>query len=374
MAKVYDIAVLGATACGYAGAIELARRGREVVVVADPGGPAVECPLADWVPADTFADCRALRSVKKAGTEGPFRAIQFHSADLTDQRAHSRRTILGYLLRPEGLLAALKRSAAAVGVKSVSAGKAAGVELAESEVVLAASRQVRARLLLIASGAPRQTLTRLSLPGRNVPEGALTLCGLDLSLSPAQRRKLDKDLHLMALGTNNRLGMFFLAGSRLHVRITFTDEQVTPSAGGTALSRVIADLQTHSLLPAGLNLAKASVALWRPPGGVALDLETHLAKRTLLVGTAGGFASAMSGQTLDATIRSAMVAADVADRALEAPAPQDVLAEYKSLWRDPLADRIRTPGTSIRMLMPMVLSNRTITARFARAFLFGEPI
>ncbi len=373
MAKTYDIAIVGATAAGYAAAIDLAKRGRDVALVADPGG-AAECPLADWIPADTFVDCRAVRPAKSAGTEAPFRAVQFHSADLEDSVAYRGRSVAGFFLQPGKFLAALKSAATAGGAKVISAREPVGIELGESEVVLRANRDIHARLLLIAATTPPEVLARLTLPSRHVSAGALTLCGLDLPLSAAQRRRLDKDMHLVAIGSTSRLGVMFLAGSRLHVRIIFTGEAVTAGEGGAALSRLVADLQAHDLLPDKLDLAKASVALWRPPGGVALELETHLAKRTLLIGTAGGFASAMSGQTLDPSVRSAAVAADVAHRALDAGAPQDALAEYKSLWREPLADRIRTPGTSIRMLMPMVLANRAITTRFARAFLFGEQI
>lgn len=68
------------------------------------------------------------------------------------------------------------------------------------------------------------------------------------------------------------------------------------------------------------------------------------------------------------------MAADVADRALRSSAVQDTLAEYKQQWRGPLADRIRPLGTSLQMLVPMILSNKAMAERFARAILHGENI
>ena len=373
MARTHDIAILGATAAGYASAIALAKRRRDVVLLAG-GGSAVESPLSDWIPSDVFADCAALRPVKTSGTERPFRGVQFHSAGLDRQAAHRGRAAAGYFLHPDKLLAALKSAARSAGVKFPACPQPAQVELREACVILHAKREVRARLLLFAHSSPAEVMAKLALPGRMVLTGELTLCGLDLPLTPPQRQKLDKDLHLVGLAGSNRLGVFFVAGKLLHVRILFPSEEISPAQAGEALSRLVRGLQANALLPAKLNLARAVGALWRPPGGVALELETHLTKRTLLVGTAGGFASALTGQTLAPSIRSAMAAAEVAGRALDSDDPQDVLDEYKALWRDQLADRIRPPGTSIRMLMPMALSNKAIAARFARAFLYGEPI
>jgi len=278
------------------------------------------------------------------------------------------------VLHSQKLRSALDSAARRAGVGRLRLREPPELDLQEAGVVLTGKRQTRARLLLIAQDSPAEAMTRLSLSDRSAPAGSLSLCGLDVPLTPAQRRKLDRDLHVVALGGPRRLGVYFAAGRSLHVRIIFGSRQVPPRSGGEALSRLVADLQQAGLLPDKLNLAHAAVAMWHPPGGVALDLETHLTKRTLLIGTAGGFASALTGQTLDPSVRSAMVAADVADRALKSDRPQELLAEYKSLWRDELADRIRPPGTSVRMLLPMVLSNQAITDRFARAFLFGENI
>ncbi|MHC4717447.1 MAG: NAD(P)/FAD-dependent oxidoreductase [Planctomycetota bacterium] len=373
MPKTYDIAVLGATAAGYVSAITLARMGHSVVLADVPKSP-TESPLADWLPADLAADCPAVRAVRSTGMEGPFRGFCFHSADGEREATWRRRTVAGYVVRSANLLSALNRSARSLGVDVRRTGAPVRPDLGEHTVSMTlARRTVRARLLLIAKDGPTQVLAGLHLPTRTVPRAQIAACGLD---APLPRGKIRKDMaevvHVVAVEGAERLGMFFAAGSVLHVRVV-SGRGSTP-VEASDLSALIARLQQCGLLPTNLDLSRASAALWNPPGGVALDLETLLAKRTLLVGTAGGFVSAVVGQTLDPSIRSAMVAADVAHRALGADQPQDVLAEYKVQWRDPLAERIRPTGTSLQMLMPMVLSNRAMTERFAKTLLSGQSL
>ncbi len=382
MGKVYDVAVLGATPAGYVAALTLASRGRDVALVIAPASR-TESPLADWIPADLLDVCPPLRAVKSA-TDGPFRAVVFHSPRMDRQAAYRHRGHAGYLLQTERLRAALAEQARRRGVRTLRCSRPPALEPEETFVVLGLEdggrstsgrtdrRELRAALLLIAQDRPEEVVSRLTLPVRSVPTGKLTAWGLDVPLAVRPRRGLDAELHVVASTRGERLGVYFLSRRRLHVRIIFTDP--VGVSGPEALGGFVSTLQDAGLVPARLDLRKAAAAMWRPPAGVALELETHLAKRTLLVGTAGGFASALSGQTLDPSIRSALVAAEVAERALGAADVQEVLSQYKNQWRRLLADRIRPPGTSLSMLLPMVLTNRAITRKFARAFLYGESM
>jgi len=381
MPRTHDIAVLGATAAGYVAGITLSKKGHDVIVLTAPGS-AVESPLADWIPSDVFKVCPALRAVRSAGTDRAFRQVQFHSGDLTQQAAYRSRSTAGYVLRSARLLEALRSAAAAGGVRRAQFQLAPEVELQETAVILRERpvpqaggprlkprRQVRAKLLLIAQDSPAQVVGGLGLPVRSVPVGRLSACGLD---APVSGSGPDGALHVVSYPNHERLGMFFAARGIVHVRVLST--VASAPAGADDLGELIGRLRRGGLLPAKMNLTKAAAASWRPPGGVALELETHLAKRTLLIGTAGGFASAMTGQTLDASVRSALAAAEVAAEALKSRQCQDTLAAYKGKWRDELADRIRAPGASLRMLLPIVFSNKAMATRCARAILYGESI
>ena len=373
MPKAYDIAVLGATAAGYASALMLARSGHSAVVLDTPASP-TESPLCDWLPADVLRVCPPLKSLAPTATDGPFRTVRFHSADLARQAEYKRRTPAGYLLRSARFLGALDRAARKAGVRRLRSAGPAELDLREKAVeIRIGTRALRASLLLIAQDSPAEVIGRLHLPTRTVPTGKLSVCGLDVPLPRGGvPEALPGALHAVAVGGQERLGMFFVAGGLLHVRILSAEP--APPAGAKALGELIGNLQGAGLLPEKLSLSRAVAAVWRPPGGVALELETHLAKRTLLVGTAGGFASATTGQTLDPSVRSARVAAGIAEKALRAAQPQDALAEYKNQWRNALADRIRPTGTSLQMLMPMVLANQAMTTRFAKALLYGESL
>ncbi len=128
------------------------------------------------------------------------------------------------------------------------------------------------------------------------------------------------------------------------------------------------------MLPADLPLAKAAGAVWYPPSGMALELETHVAKRCMLVGTAGGFVESITGQTLYPGVKSALIAADIAHAALDHARVQEELMKFKNHWRKNLADYLRPPNTSLQMLLPLLFVNQQIVAKFTRALLFGETI
>jgi flavin-dependent dehydrogenase len=99
-----------------------------------------------------------------------------------------------------------------------------------------------------------------------------------------------------------------------------------------------------------------------------------VAKRCILAGTAGGFVEPITAHTLTPTVRSALIAADVIAEALAGEDVQDDLMRFKSLWRTSLADYLRPPSTSLRLLLPLLFANRRLVDRFTRALLYGENI
>ena len=137
---------------------------------------------------------------------------------------------------------------------------------------------------------------------------------------------------------------------------------------------MVGALQQSKLLPKQLPLAKARGAVWHPPAGLALEMERHVAKRCLIMGTAGGFAESVTGQTIRPSLESAILAADTAKTALNRPDMQNKLAEFKSAWRDRQSNYLRPPSTSLHLLLPLLFVNQSIVARFTKAFLYGEAI
>jgi flavin-dependent dehydrogenase len=111
------------------------------------------------------------------------------------------------------------------------------------------------------------------------------------------------------------------------------------------------------------------------PAGAALDMHSHVGKRTLLVGETGGFVAEFSADRLHAGLLSGKLAAETVARALAAPLAQDELVTFETAWRTELADYLRMPNTDLSMLLPLVFSeNGQMAQRVARAFLLGETL
>jgi flavin-dependent dehydrogenase len=101
----------------------------------------------------------------------------------------------------------------------------------------------------------------------------------------------------------------------------------------------------------------------------------------VLVGDAGGFASAATGEGLYPSVRSAAIAVEsilkalAADRAgIAAVHCQDELQAFKYLWRQQLAAYLQMPNVNLTFLLPLIYTNQEIADRFGRAFLFGENL
>jgi flavin-dependent dehydrogenase len=371
MTDPYDVVVLGATAAGYVAAIRLAGKGLRVVVVAAPA-KRVESPLADWIPNDLLRASSEIKSVRAQVLEESFRQVCFHSAKLDQEATFVSRATLGYFLRAGVLLEALAAKAARAHVERLELPESPVPALGESLVTLRGAQAVQAKLLLWAQDEPANVQAQLGLPGRSVPVNQVTIAGLNVPLPKGQDHGLAHALHVVTFPAPEQLGMYFALDGLLHMRVIST--RGSEPADVSSLTQLVIRLQEAGLIAARLSLSRSCAAIWQPPGGVALELEAHLAKRTLLVGTAGGFASALTGQTLDPSIRSALVAADVAATALKARQVQDGLAAFKGQWRESLAGRIRLPETALRMLLPLIFTNKVMADRFARSLLYGESI
>lgn len=373
MASTCDIAILGATPAGFAAAARLAGRNCDVIVL-DPPSQSVQSPLSDWVPGDFFRQRGLASGLASASDAKAFQRVRYHSADMTRGAEHSGRNVAGYLLRCENLLSALREAATEKGVKVRRTSTRPTVELEEDEVRLVGTCQVRARLAIIAQDRPDEVVAQLALPIRSVPRSRMIVAGMDIPLgSESEGKSVAGALHVIQAREQSEMGLFFLSGPRrLHVRVLSTS-----AAHGTRaqeLSALINTLQVEGMLPTSLRLDKATGAVWHPPAGAALDMDTHVAKRCLLAGTAGGFADSITGQVLAPSVRSGILAADAAADALKADDVQQTLAGFTTSWRKELADLLRPPNTPLQMLLPLLFVNDRMVDKFTEALLHGEPI
>ena len=96
---------------------------------------------------------------------------------------------------------------------------------------------------------------------------------------------------------------------------------------------------------AGIDLseqARSAEVIHAPPSA-ALDMESHVGKHTLVIGDAGGFTAAASGEGIYPAMWSAQIAVGVLEKALQSIHSQDELMTFDSAWRMLMADYLRSP-------------------------------
>jgi flavin-dependent dehydrogenase len=373
MAKQYDVAILGSTVGAYAAACHLRKSDSSCqVAVLSPPPKDTESPLCDWVPRGFFdRDIFGKKMPKQCGAT-PFTDVVFHNADLTETMVHKYRKPAGHFFEAEKLNKACRDLAKDLGATVRNSSTQPAVELREDAVRLVGSTSVNADFLIIAHDRPRAVISELALPARTVPQSYLMVAGLDVPLAAEPDAELRNSFHVIEMRDRSELGLFFLTDSTLHVRIVSSSR----ASGNRAaeLSNILSAMQEAQILPRELRLDKSTGAVWHPPAGDALEIETHVAKRCLLAGTAGGFAESITGHTGLPTTESAILAAETILAARGTDAVQDTLNNYKTRWRKAMAGYLRPPNTSLHMLLPLLFSNRRMAAKFSGALLFGENI
>lgn len=80
-----------------------------------------------------------------------------------------------------------------------------------------------------------------------------------------------------------------------------------------------------------------------PPARSALEIDTHVEKRCLVIGDAGGFIGETSGEGIYPAVWSARLAVESIAAAMTSPHPQDQLRQFSTTWRSSMADYLRPP-------------------------------
>jgi len=359
----YDVLVVGGGPAGSAGALLAARHGAAVLLVeqhappAPPGG-------CGWLGPAGVELCRELGVTAEAAGARPFAGLRLFSWDLARRVRLDDRELSGWLVERGRLDEALLDAARQAGADVRLGRKVTDIQLGEQQATLALDdgTQVGGQVVLVADGvsSPVGRQARLT-PALSLPD--LPRCafveyacegggdGLDVAIG-ADRR--GRNLTIVRLGGRVRVSLT-MHGSEREVADEFAD-----------FCRRAAEVE---LLPPLDQTPRVRFS----PGGAALELDSHVGKRSLLIGDAGGFVAAFSNEGIYPAMRSGTIAAETALRSLAAPVMQDELATFGSAWRHELADYLRLPNTDLSLLIPLVFNNEQMSRRLARAFLLGQP-
>ncbi len=356
----FDLLIVGAGSTGCAAAICAAKRGARVALA----GARRAADRVSWVSPDGVA----LLTEKLGVTAKQLGAVPFSGLTLHDWRGAKHAAVTddalsGWIAQRSDLDAGLLAAAAKAGAKRFDAEIARMVASEESiAATLAGDECVRARLALIADGADTPLARQCGL----IAAGALPGAPACLSVSFDDGGKSARIDVILGGHREGKIATLTRAAGRATLTLV-TRDRSTPAESQWA---EVVEAARRAELFAG---DPGPPARWACPAGLALDLETHIGKRSLLVGDTGGFVAAFSGEGLYPGMWSGARGAEIALDALAEPVPQDAMLRFGVEWRAALADYLRMPNTDLSLLMPLVFGNAQMTARVARAFLCGQP-
>ena len=377
----FDVLVVGAGPAGSCAAKFLAEK-RATVALIDAARFPRRKPCAGWVNDKAIREFPFLNAVRRKVKAAPFKRLTFYSPDLSQTARFSRRSHVGHIVLREKFDTELLRLAQRAGARTFLGRKVTAIESGEREVtvLLAGGRRLTGRILIGADGT-HSTVARLTGLRPRWPDDQLVLC-LSKTVPLTARQKAacfgaGGDI-CVSLAFGHTAGYAWAFPGREHVAIGVGVRAPQAERLKDLYDAWAGGLRAKGLLPPAARTESPDGAA--VPAGAALEFENHVGKRTVLIGDAGGFASAATGEGIYPAIQSAAIAARCALRALDADRGkpgtfcQDELQVFKHLWRQQMASYLQMPNVNVTFLLPLIYTNQEIADRFGRAFLFGENL
>lgn len=362
-AELYDVLVIGGGPAGSAAGIAAARRGLRVLIL-ERGSTPLPGPCAGWFGPASRQLCVELGvPVDTLGGQA-CATFALRSWNLEQHVPVRDPELRGWLTPPARLASALLAAAQAAGAEVRTSHAVTRLTLAETDSTaeLADGRTVTGRVLIVADGQDSGVAGQAQLQPAHRVGGELQRVGVRLACRE-QTPSID-----ILLGPGRRVQVGVLVrgpdGGHLELLVRNGDDP------GRAIQPILEGLRGHGVEPDPQHATPVSGPAL---AGTALEMDSHVGKRALLVGAAGGFVAAFSGEALYPALRSGVLAGEAAAAALAAPVLQDALAAFSADWRTDLAEYLRMPNTDLGLLMPMVFGNAQMSRRVARAYVLGQP-
>ena len=269
----------------------------------------------------------------------------------------------------------LRRIVEEVGQEGVApqfiSGQAVAEEVDETGLVLKCGRQtLRPKLMIAADPLPDSLAVAVgakAAASSAASSSTLAIYEIDSKLL----KNVGRALHVALDLTGESWGWLMTSdtddGPRAQLQV-----QHPPSQDSTAVLREWAGRLYHAglLKDATVDGRSVRTAPLAPAGALQRDV---VARRTLLVGPAGGFYSS-SGEDVYPACWSASIAADIAAKAIKAAHVQDALGAYRGKWGASLGEYLQGPQQNLRFLMPLVFKNPVMTDRLAESILRGQSL
>lgn len=367
-----EILILGCGIAGAAAAVFAATRGHQVRII-ERNASSDSFFRPEWLHDDGVALLESAGIAVKEATLGCIERVRFVDA-ASNRSTEAKLDAPVTLVDSTRVRDMLIRKAQDAGAKVTCGVVGTRINAKEDtiEVIDSKGGTYAGQLLLLADGAATLGRTLPMIARGDDSPRVTTQCewnGPGVAADGERRRIGELTIRISALEPEN-YGYKLVAGTALAVGWV-------GAAEGEKARRGLVDAARKLKSPGDVvpddEIGRAS-RLRRIPRGTALEMETHVAKRALLIGDAGGFVSAFGHDSLYPSLWASRIAADVVHRALGSAHPQDTLAEFDSLWRRDMVEHLRIPNTDLRFLIPLVFSNAVMAKKLATAFVCGTNI
>lgn len=364
MAEPRDVVVVGGGPAGSAAAVFLRQRGRDVLLVDEARFPRDKVCGESVSPGARrlLADLGAEAAVRRLAPH-PLRGMTLTSPDGTSFRGEYRGALEpGFAVRREAFDQALLDRARSEGVEVREGVRATGLLFQDGAVVGVTCEDGRgpeshrARLVIGADGRRSVVARRLGLLRAHRSLRKFAVRGYWEGVEGLEERG---EMHV---GGGGYCGIAPLSPTRANVTFVLDREEMAAAAGD--LEGFYTDaLRRWPRVEARL----ARAALLGPPraiGPLALLASRASAPGALLVGDSAGFYDPFTGEGVTLALRSAEMAASVADRALRSRRGVD-LREYDRARDAATRDKFRINRLLQRVVAWPALSN-AMARRLAR--------
>jgi len=368
----FDVLVVGDHPAAYVAAVALRAVGQVRVLHVTVPGESSGDRLTLLNPA-AFSLSKDLEGLARKIETTPVYGLKFLSHQGEVFSEHRSRSILSHVTTMRAMRDACRALAVAreVTMEQPRTFRLSSVD--ETGATIDCGReQYRATMLIIATPLAEATRKQLGMPAR-WDQQSLSQCStmkLRAGKSIATDGRVILPISLDVAGSFAWGWMLCHAGA-VQLSVVHEGAGDNPVAPAVLMRGWVDILIEHGLVKP-LEVSEAAVETTDQPLAGALANES-VADRTLLIGPAGGFLAA-TGEELYPSLWSAMIAADVARKALKERHLQDALQPFRSKWRTTLGEYLRGPQQNLRFLLPLVYRNQVMTTRMTEAILNGKSV
>lgn len=367
--NIFDVLIVGAGPAGAAAAIRLASQERSVKLIDAAKFPR-QVPCAGWLSSRTNDLLDDLGVKIPAKMSHAFKEVTFHSADFTKTAKPSFENAPGMLVDRNEFDHALVKKAKSSGADFSEKHSVSELQIDEESVtaIITDQQPITGKLLILATGRSTKLFDRIGLAGGPPTTG---FWAAEVRVDKLPSKKTPSVDIVLGLDRAGAFGVVVTVGDSLVINVQCPGQK---SDAIPTLISLCRQLHDHKMVPGDYTHDAARASVMMTPAAAALGMDTHVAKRTLIVGDAGGFVSAASGEGIYPAMWSGRIAADVVNEALDAPSPQDVLMQFNTRWRTEMAEYLQPPNTDLQYLLPLIFSNQPMADRMGAAFFSGENI